>query len=725
MSQVLPGPLNWPHQMNDEESGFAFVIDDGSVSEPLGVAALPVQASPVQSVSLSPIEKQLPTDNPILTAAIAHARKGRAVLPLHWPLHDGKCSCKDSTCNKEGKHPLTRHGLKDASTDPETIRGWWETSPNANLGLVTGGTSGLIVLDVDGEAGRASLAALTAQCGSLPDTPQSRTKRGHHIFFQYPKAQEIRGSVGQLGAGLDIRAEGGYVVIPPSRHQAGWYQWENKKPLADIPSWLLSKLVSPVTQHSNDIPPTDRIPQGQRNQTLASLAGTMRKRGMTQEAIELALLAENRNRCDPPLSDAEVHAIARSIGRYAPSHGGSASSLSSQAYSEVNNTSETEFDSGLPEFPDAAWRGRFADYRDEMRRCSEASDVHSFLAFWAAAGNALGRRVYFPYGMRLHANVYGIGFGPTGDFKTSALGRAAQMTESVGLRVVRGVGSGEGITEGLGEEPTLFSLDEFTSLLRQGKWDGSTLLPTLTEIFDCPEKYERNYRKNPISLERPTCSILAGTTEAWFWRDVRDIDFEGGFGNRFIYLTGPPNEPKPRPGVPNLQFAATALTELKALSEQEASLAPKAEQMWDRFYLAWRKKKFSPIEGVATKRIPAYALKLAMAYAALERTLPKIQAEQLKAALLVGNYAAKCARRLIGERFSGANAFRELEKRILDKVTSAPQRTITKRNLYRVLARHYQNAEQFNRVFESMVRAGSLYIKSDQRRVYVSTEPFD
>jgi hypothetical protein len=115
-----------------------------------------------------------------------------------------------------------------------------------------------------------------------------------------------------------------------------------------------------------------------------------------------------------------------------------------------------------------------------------------------------------------------------------------------------------------------------------------------------------------------------------------------------------------------------------------------------------------------------------MTYASLERTLPEIQADQLKAAILVGNYAAKSVRHLIGARFSGANPFRELEKRILAAVAREPRETTTKRNLYRTLARHYQNSEQFNRVFESMVRAGSLYTRSGgQGRVYVSTYPFD
>jgi len=716
MSQEYFGPPT----ANETSGGLGWAIEDDA-------PGLPRRSESPDRKLPRPYEDQSGMNNLILKAALAHAAKGRAALPLHWAMADGGCSCKNPNCDKEGKHPLTRHGLTDATTNPEIICGWWERWPEANLGVRTGSTSGLVVLDVDGDAGNDSLKKLTDQFGPLPATTLSKTRRGKHFLFQYPKGVEVKGSVGKLGPGLDVRADGNYIIVPPSRHVAGRYEWLNKKPLAAIPDWLLTKLSTQVTQCPSSSPSTRRIPLGERNQTLTSFAGSMRKRGMTQEAIELALSAENRNRCDPPLSEAEVRTIARSIERYAPDPAGSASSASSQSSDKVGDTSEPGDPDvpTFPKFPDAAWRGLFGVYRDRMRVCSEASDVYHFLAFWAAAGNALGRRVYFAYGMRLYGNIYGIGFGPTGDFKTSALRRAGEMTESAGLRVVSGIGSGEGITEGLGEEPTLFSLDEFTSLLRPGKWDGSTLLPTLTEIFDCPEKYERAYRKNPIYLCRPTCSILAGTTGAWFWRDVRDIDFEGGFGNRFIYLTGPPNEPMPRPGIPDLQFVTTALSELKALPGQEAFLDPMAEKMWDRFYLAWRKKRFSPLEEAATKRIAAYVLKLAMTYAALEKTLPTIQAYQLKAALLVGNYAAKCVRQLIGERFSGANAFRELEKRILGKVSSAPKSTIAKRNLYRALARHYQNAEQFNRVFNSMVNAGSLYTKSDQRRMYVSTEPFE
>jgi hypothetical protein len=402
---------------------------------------------------------------------------------------------------------------------------------------------------------------------------------------------------------------------------------------------------------------------------------------------------------------------------------------SARSMREVGSLIENEFEcnrSPIPDFPESAWRGVFGQYRDRMRKSSEASDAYHFLALWTAAGNALGRRLYFSYGMRLYPNVYGIAFGPSGDFKTSACRWIVEITEAVGLRAVRGIGSGEGIASGLSEQPTLFFLEEFTALIRQGNWQGSTLLPTLTEIFDCPEKYEREYRKNPISLAHPICSILAATTEAWFWRDVKESDFEGGFGNRFVYFSGTPNPPIALPKVPDVQFVINALKELKNVGEQEAQLERDAVRIWQAFYSAWRSEKLAPLEAAATQRIPAYNLKLAMTYAALEGTLPVIRADQLKAALLVGNYAAKCMKHLIAQRFCGTNVFRELENRILAAVVRQPQNTIIKRQLYRGLARHYSNAEQFNRVFDSMVRAGTLFTRVvGHGRVNVSTEPFD
>lgn len=258
--------------------------------------------------------------------ALIYAARGWLVVPLHNPKH-AICSCRKKSCNSPGKHPRTEHGLKDGSKNHEQIARWWEKWPDANLGILTGQASGLVVLDVDGEEGKASLQALTAAHGALPKTLCVKTgragsdgkRKGCHYYFRAP-AQLLRNSAGVLGKGLDIRAEGGYVVAPPSLHPSGLlYEWlAPEQPLADMPSWLLAKLTAmkPVAEAATLDSKT--IAEGGRNAALASLAGSMRRRGLAADAIEAALLKHNQGYCSPPLDDAEVHEIACSVSRYTP-----------------------------------------------------------------------------------------------------------------------------------------------------------------------------------------------------------------------------------------------------------------------------------------------------------------------------------------------------------------------------------------------------------------------
>jgi hypothetical protein len=99
-----------------------------------------------------------------------------------------------------------------------------------------------VVLDVDPDAGGSeSLAKLERLGGPVPTTARSRTGGGGiHLFFRYPRGKEIRNSAGLLGPGLDVRGEGGYVVVPPSRTQ-GAYVWVGRSPLAEA-SWLIERL---------------------------------------------------------------------------------------------------------------------------------------------------------------------------------------------------------------------------------------------------------------------------------------------------------------------------------------------------------------------------------------------------------------------------------------------------------------------------------------------------
>ena len=145
-------------------------------------------------------------------------------------------------CEPGGKRPLTYNGFWDASADPRRVESWWRRWPEANLGVPTGERSGLLVLDVDpASGGPESLAALERGRGPLPRTTRSRTGGGGtHVFFRYPASEEVRNSAGRLGPGLDVRGEGGYVVVPPSRTR-GAYGWVDRSPLAEA-AWLLERL---------------------------------------------------------------------------------------------------------------------------------------------------------------------------------------------------------------------------------------------------------------------------------------------------------------------------------------------------------------------------------------------------------------------------------------------------------------------------------------------------
>jgi Bifunctional DNA primase/polymerase, N-terminal len=159
----------------------------------------------------------------MLQFALRYAGRGWHVFPLH-SVQDGRCTCGRDCGKNAGKHPRVKGGFKAATTDVRQIEAWWRKWPDANIGIATGAMSGIVVIDVDGEAGRATLQRLVAQHGLLPRTEMVRTSRGWHLYFGIPDAcSPIPCSTGD---GLDVRGDGGYVVAPPSRHASGHiYQW--------------------------------------------------------------------------------------------------------------------------------------------------------------------------------------------------------------------------------------------------------------------------------------------------------------------------------------------------------------------------------------------------------------------------------------------------------------------------------------------------------------------
>lgn len=208
----------------------------------------------------------------------------------------------------------------------DEVSAWYRRWPNANVGIVTGAVSNLVVLDVDrGHGGDESLAALERRHGPLPVTVEAISGGGgRHLYFAHPGGH-VRNRVA-LAAGIDLRGDGGMIVAPPSVHPSGArYAWRTGQAPdeiapAPLPEWLLEE-VAPAEggaghtlSHWRQLIAED-VPEGSRNNTIASLSGHLLWHGVDAEVVTELLLCWNRERCRPPLSDEEVMRTVQSIAR--------------------------------------------------------------------------------------------------------------------------------------------------------------------------------------------------------------------------------------------------------------------------------------------------------------------------------------------------------------------------------------------------------------------------
>jgi hypothetical protein len=225
------------------------------------------------------------------------------------------------------KKPLTVHGFKDASADAKQVSEWWNRHPDANIGIPMGAASHLLLLDLDfrGESVVEDRADIIRLYGPLPETAEVSTGAGRHLYFRFPGGQVPP----RIAPGVELKCDGGYSVAPPSIHPNGSeYAFDGTagpKSLlspAEPPQWLLDLIRANGKKQPDASAATDdeKFPEGERNNRLASLAGKLRRAGLSADAIAAALIAENQRRCSPPLPDAEVAQIARSIARYPAGH---------------------------------------------------------------------------------------------------------------------------------------------------------------------------------------------------------------------------------------------------------------------------------------------------------------------------------------------------------------------------------------------------------------------
>ena len=190
--------------------------------------------------------------------------------------------------------------------------------PDNNVAIATGPASGIFVVDVDGLDAEATLRRLEAEHGALPATVEVITARGRHIYFKWPQ-EAVRNSAGKIGAHIDVRGDGGYVLCPPSIHPSGRrYSWsvDSADRIAEAPGWLLAKQ-NGVAVSTTPSPEwrtlIEGVGEGARNCSLAKLAGHLLRHHVNAFVTLGLLQAWNATNCKPPLPTSEVEQIVNSI----------------------------------------------------------------------------------------------------------------------------------------------------------------------------------------------------------------------------------------------------------------------------------------------------------------------------------------------------------------------------------------------------------------------------
>lgn len=240
-----------------------------------------------------------------LNAALRYASRGWRVFPLN------------------GKKPYFSGGFHKATTDRKQIRKWWSKWPDANVGIACDSQTGPIIVDIDGPSG----LKLTDKL-DLEETREASTGSKNKIHLYYAPTldgtvikRHIRPFKDRNGKKieLDILGDGGYVVAPPSIHPDTHrkYRWDFKTTPAVFPNELL-EMLQRVKKFTAADPLPKKISQGERDNLLTSLAGSMRRRGASESAILAALREENETRVVPPLPDKDLKRIAKSIASKEP-----------------------------------------------------------------------------------------------------------------------------------------------------------------------------------------------------------------------------------------------------------------------------------------------------------------------------------------------------------------------------------------------------------------------
>lgn len=468
------------------------------------------------------------TETNLLAAALEYAALGWPVLPLHsWT--GTRCTCGRDDCSSPAKHPRTKSGLHDATTDTNKISDWWRQWPTANVGLRTG--VAFDVLDVDGAEGETNLVDhLVTADATLPGGPASFTGGdGRHLLFQPTGAGNRAGILPKV----DWRGTNGYIVAPPSLHATGnRYRWDDppSTPLEFTPD-ILKVLVSPPDADRGNTGEARALPGGTGDGTAYGLraldaeidelrraATGTRNHTLNQVAYNLYQLVSGGELAEHAVETRlQATALAIGLGEHETTQtigsarrGGMASPRNAPVLHVLTRTTGVD---GQPvttarkatvdaQLPDEFWSAR-----PELEHIRQAARSR-LVSPDAVLGAVLARvAAITPHMVEIPATIgspVGLSYfvalaGPSSAGKSSAADIAGELLPAPDHVLDRlPIGSGEGMVEILFDlvveedekgkpvkvkrqtrHAAIFHIDEGAVLADLGNRQGTTLLPTL------------------------------------------------------------------------------------------------------------------------------------------------------------------------------------------------------------------------------------------------------
>ena len=312
------------------------------------------------------------------------------------------------------------------------------------------------------------------------------------------------------------------------------------------------------------------------------------------------------------------------------------------------------------EMPEIAWRGLFKDYRELVAETTEASDAFHYAAFLQVFGCTLGRRLCVYHAGQQFPNFYTCVVGRSGlTRKDTAATRGRVVLDRLHVypednvnppfKIVRGIRSYEGLLDELAGDGKirLILLGELLSLFaKAGQQSLSNIIPSLTELYDCPDLLNPPVHQDVKPAKAPFLSIMAGTTQDWLQKALTEKDIYGGFANRWLYFYGLPKNPMPNPpkiDQDKLNKLVSKLNHIRDwatnLHNGEITISNEASKLFETFY----NSEFYPrcqqpgLIPALIVRIQDFIWKIALLYAA-DTESETISGDHLEAAIAVGKY---------------------------------------------------------------------------------------